>query len=234
MENEEVLPGPVILDVEPISCSMTITRARDQESSLPNSLVMHLRIADGDEVRLPGGRNLNEAEWWMTFYEEGSGNKFTDLHNAIGMINYYEEWHSDHYDVDDTPEACHAWANLDAKTFSLLSEIALVGKLPSGLRLHCRGMNYGWEPDGSAKVWDVEAHKNAIIDKIEISASFVKTPVPARPAAGADVFSVAPPTPETPELVAIRAATKAIEQGNARLGWMVALLAVTLAVVFFR
>lgn len=230
MENKEQLPGPVILDVEPISCSMTLTRARDPET-LPSSLTMRLRVLE-DEVRTPDGRKLNDAEWSMTFYEGGSGNKFTELHDAIGMINYYAEWRSKHDDIDDTAEACHAWANLDSMNFTLLRDMALAGKLPNGLRLHAFGMNYGWEPDGRAKEWDVKAHKNAAISKIEIVTKLVTTPEPARD--DSDPFAAPVSEPETPELAATRAAAKALEKVNARLGWVVALLVATTAVVIFR
>lgn len=231
MENEEALPGPVILDAAPISCSMEIARSRDPATSLPSSLAMRLRLLD-EEVRTPDDRKLTNAIWTLTLYENGSGNEFTRLHNAVGMVNYYEEWHSKHDDMDDSPEACHAWANVDSETFVLLREMALAGRLPTSFRLHVSGMNYGWEPDGSAKVWDVKAHKNAPINKIEIVSSLVKLPATERDAYQNVAFE--PPTPESPELKAILAATKFIQQVNARLGWVVGLLALIVAITIFR
>lgn len=229
MENKEKLPGPVILDVEPLNCSMTATRSREPEA-LPSSLILQLRVKD--EVRTPDGRELNGSEWSMTLYEGGSGNNFTELHDAIGMINYHSEWHSKHDDIDDTAEACHAWANLDASTYALVRDMALAGKLPSGLRLHVFGMNYGWEPDGSAKEWDVKAHKNAAISKIEIITQLVKA---LETAQDGDLYAAPVTMPETPELTTTRAMIKALEQANARLGWIVGLLAsLTAAVVLFR
>lgn len=229
METKEELPGPVILDVVPISCSMEIARSRDPETSLPNTLSMRLRLLD--EVRTPDESDLTNVVWTISLYERGSGNKFTELHNAVGMINHYPEFRSKHDDIDDSPEACHAWANLDAETFALLREMALAARLPSSFRLHVNGMNYGWEPDGSAKVWDVKAHKNAAINKLEIVADLVKQP------AGEQIENenfADGPTPETPELKALLAATKSIQQANARLGWVLALVALIAAVVIVR
>ncbi|WP_256645298.1 hypothetical protein [Thermomonas paludicola] len=231
MESKEELPGPVILDVAPISCSLEIARTRDPATSLPSSLTMRLRLLD-DEVRTPDDRKLTNVLWTLTLYENGSGNEFTRLHNAAGMINYYEEWHSKHDDIDDSPEACHAWANVDSETFALLRDMALAGRLPSSFRLHASGMNYGWEPDGSARVWDVKAHKNAPINKLEIVASLVKLPVTEHDES--EEFAVAPSTPESPELQALLAATKSIQQVNSRLGWVVVLVALMAAAVIFR
>lgn len=232
METKEELPGPVILDVVPISCSMTMTRSRDDKSPLPDTLSMRLRLVD-DEVRTSDERELTNVLWTMTFYEGGSGNKFTELHNAIGMINYYQEWQSKHDDIDGSAEACHAWANLDPPTFAILRDMAQAGRLPSGLRLHAYGINYGWEPDGSLKVWDVKAHKNAPISQIEINANFVKLPDSVSDADESDAFRVDRPQ-DAPEIAAMRGLAKAVDHVNARLGWVIGLLALALVVVIFR
>lgn len=224
MENKQDLPGPVMLDVEPVSCSLTMVRSRDPEQQLPDSLSMRLRLAKGIEVRTPDKRSLKDAEWAITLYENGSGNKLTELHNAVGLINYYEERQYDQVDIDDSPEACYAWANIDSKTFLLLRDMALGGKLPSGLRLHARGMGYGWEPDGSAKEWDVKAHKNAVIEKIEVIAALVKLPeVESDTGDETDSFWVEP-KPESAELGAMRGIAKAVDHVNARLGWALGVL----------
>lgn len=212
MESEEKLPGPVILDVEPISCSMSIARNRDQALQLHDSLTMRLRMLD--EVRTPDDRKLASADWTLTLYENGSGNELTKLHNAVGLINYYEARESDEF---DSPERCHAWANLDAATFAVLREMALAGKLPTTIRLHAYGMNYGWEPDGSGKVWDVKAYKNAPIGEINFEADFVKGPesVWVENEAG---FAISTPIPESTELAAMRGIAAAVEKVNIRLG----------------
>ncbi|MDR7099161.1 hypothetical protein J2X04_001508 [Lysobacter niabensis] len=231
MENEERLPGPVLLHLEPISCSMEFSRSRDPEAQL-SSLTMRLHLLD-DEVRTPDGRKLNGADWTITFQENGTGSELTKQYNAIGLINYYAEYESEYGD-GCSPEGCHAWADVDSSTFTLLREMALAGKLPSGLRLCTYGMKYGWEPDGSAKEWDVKAYENAVIKDLKIFTTFVKPLELAQDVSEDDVLSVTQPASESPELVALRSATKAIERGNARLGWVVALLVVTLAVVILR
>lgn len=233
MENEEKLPGPVLIDVEPVGCSMTLTRSLNPKEQLPDSLSMRLRLDRRINLRTPDDRSLKNAEWGITFYENGSGNELTKLHNAVGLINYCEEFKSEHYDIDDWPEACHAWANLDSPTFALLRDMAFAGKLPRAFRLEARGIEYGWEPDGSGKVWDVKTHKNAVISKVEVIANFVAPPEPDQGQEEADSFWIEP-KPESPELLAARAMTKAIEQVNARLGWVVGLLALVVVVLIFR
>lgn len=234
METEEKLPGPVILDVEPISCSLRMTRTRDAAEQLPDSLSMRLQLARRIELRTPDNRSLNAAEWAITFYENGSGNKYTELHKAIGLINYHEEEHYEQYDIDDSPEACYAWANLDSPTFALLRDMALAGKLPAAFRLEAWGIDYGWEPDGSSRVWDVKTHKNAVISKVEVISNLVKLPE-ARENDEKEVDSFwIESKPESQELLATRAMTKAIAEVNTRLGWMLGFLAVAVATLIFR
>ncbi|MFT3754985.1 MAG: hypothetical protein QM769_03420 [Pseudoxanthomonas sp.] len=233
MENKEKLPGPVFIDVEPVSCSMMLTRSLDPKEKLPDSLSIQLRLDRGVELRTPDNRSLNSAKWGITFYENGSSSELTRLHNAVGQINYREEFKSEHYDIDDFPETCHAWANLDTPTFALLREMALAGKLPQAFRLEALGIEYGWEPDGSGKVWDVKAHKNVVISKIEFISDLVKPPEADQSEEEADAFW-SEPKPESPEQLATRAMTKAIEKIDARLGWVVGLLALGVVILIFR
>lgn len=233
METEEKLPGPVLIDVEPVGCSMTLTRSLSPKEQLPDSLSMRLRLDRGIDLRTSDDRSLKNVEWGITFYENGSGSELTKLHNAVGLINYHEGFKSEHYDIDDSPEACFAWANLDSPTFALLRDMALSGKLPRIFRLEAHGIEYGWEPDGSGKVWDVKAHKTAVISKVEVIANLVTPPEPDKGQEEADSFWTEP-KPESPELLATRAMTKGIEQVNARLGWVVGLLAFGVAALIFR
>gem|GEM_PF-2344107 len=194
---------------------------------------MRLRLDRRINLRTPDDRSLKDAEWGITFYENGSGNELTKLHNAVGLINHYEEYKSEHYDIDDSPEACHAWVNLDSLTFALLRDMALAGKLPRAFRFEARGIEYGWEPDGSGKVWDVKAHKNAVISRVEVITNLVKPIEEDQSEEEADTFWKEA-KPESPELLATRAMTKAIGQVNARLGWVVGLLALGVAALIFR
>lgn len=194
---------------------------------------MQLRLSRDCNLRTPDDHSLNHAEWRITFHENGSGNELTKLHNAIGLINYYEESKYEAYDIDDSPEACDAWAILDSPTFALLRDMALTGRLPAAFRLEARGIKYGWEPDGSGKVWDVKTHKNAVIGKVEIISNFVKLAEPGQKREEVDSFW-SEPKPESPELIATRTMMKALEQVNARLGWVVGLLTLGVAVLIFR
>lgn len=237
METKEKLRGEVILDVEPISCSMRMNHSLDPEFTLPNYLAMQLRIVDGevrttDKYELADKHELTDVLWTIEFIDRGSGNELTKLHNAVGLLSYFKEFESK-FDEDYCPEACHGWAILDPPTFSVLRDMALEGKLASGMRLHVLGMEYGWEPDGSGKVWDVEAHRSIVITRIEVIANLVRPPEPKEDEVVSDPFWKEPPPP-SPELTAMHEVAKAIERVRARLAWVVVLLAVTVAVVIFR
>lgn len=227
MEKED-LPGPVILDVEPISCSMSIARNQDQKLQLHDSLTMRLRVLD--EVRKPDESKLSTAVWTLTLYENGSGNELTKLHDAVGLINYYEAWESSDM---ESPESCHAWVNVDGDTFAVLRGMALAGKLPDRMRLHTYGMNYGWEPDGTGKVWDVKAHKNAPISEVNFDSTLIKGPDLVWDEEEGGAVALQPPG-DSPELVAARGMVKAIQQVSTQLSWVIGLLALAVAVLIFR
>lgn len=237
METKEELKGKVILDVEPISCSMRMNCSLDPDYPVTNYLAMHLRIVDGevrttDRYELADKHELTDVLWTIEFLDRGSGNEFTKQHNAVGMLSHYKEFESK-LDEDYYPEACHGWVILDLPTFNLLRDMALEGKLASGMRLHVLGMEYGWEPDGDGKVWDVEAHRSVAITRIEVIANLVRPPEPKEDEVVLDPFWKEAPPP-SPELAAMHEVAKAIERVRARLAWVVVLLALTAVVVIFR
>lgn len=222
----------VILDVEPTACQMRMARSRDPEKASPDSLSMSLRLARNADVQTADDRSLRDAQWGITFYENGSGNDLTKQHNAVGLVNYLAAMEPG-IDDDGFPESCAAWANVDSQTFALLREMALAGKLPVVFRLRIEGMTYGWAPDGSEKVWDVKDHPNAIINEVEIIANLVDPPKVEMEGKEIDAFWTEP-KPESAELSVMRGLVKSVEQVNSRIGWVVGLLVLTLAVVAFR
>lgn len=233
MGDESKLPGPVIFDVIPVSCSLTLPHSVESPTQLPESLWMALRLAPDETFRTPDNRSLDQAEWGITFYAGGSSNEFTELHNAIGMINYCPEWHSSGPDMDGAPESCFAWVNLRPSSFATLRDLAVGGKLPHSIRLHAKGMEFGWEPDGSAKVWDTTSYRNAPITRIEINSTLVGRNEQVDNNEGVAISQMSPPKRKSASLV-LREASTAIAITNRRLAWVIALLAVTLAITLFR
>lgn len=234
MEDDKELLRSVLIDLEPTNCSMRMSRTLDPEKTAPDSLSMNVKLPWRADVRTPDDRSLKGAEWSITLYDGGTGSELTRQHNAIGQLNYLAPMEPG-IDDDGFPESCDAWATLDSQTFGLLRGMALSGKLPAGFRLHTHGLTYGWEPDGSGKVWDINARPHAFISDIEIISNLVVPPEREQSETEVDEFWIEPkPQPESPELIAARATTKAIEAIDSRLLWIFVLLAFIAAVVAFR
>ncbi len=154
-----------ILDFVPFNCSVHLNQYHG--NSVAPSISMGLKLSSGDNVRTPDERSLNDIEWSISVYEGSVTNEHAESLNAIGMLNYYPERQDVDYSVS---EGCSAWAHLEKESFALLSSFVLSGRLPTSIRIHTKGgLRYGWEPDGSGKVWDVQANPNSSVQQLEIS-----------------------------------------------------------------
>jgi hypothetical protein len=224
------LHGSVILDVEPISCSMRLGHTRDPKFIGRDSLAMEVRLPWRVSIETSDERDLKGAEWSLMLYCGGAVSKFAEQYDAVGQLDYLGPM-APSIDDDGFPESCAAYVMLDEGKFALLRDMARAGKLPSHFRLHIRGMEYGWQPDGSGKVWNIEVNPRVVITEFEAVMPLITAPDAADDAPVRDWVD---PKLDSPELVAARATTKAIEQVNTRLGWVVFLLATAAAALIFR
>jgi hypothetical protein len=92
-------------------------------------------------------------------------------------------------------------------------------------------VNYGWEPDGSGKVWDVEARPHVPVSRVEIVANLV--PPPDMKEESADNFWV-DANRDSPEVAAAKATTQAIQVVQSRLVLIAFLLTIIAIAVTFR
>lgn len=232
MSDDNKMPGPVLIDLLPTSCSLSMGRTLSKEGASADSLCMGLKLSADHELRTPDGRSLNGADWAITFYGGGEGNSFTERHSALGMVNYFHARESSNFDNDYMPESCFAWVHLDLPTFRLLRSMAIEGRLPNSIRLQIMGIEYGWEPDGSGLVWDVSRYKNAAITQIELNASLVSSAV-SKEADELEPDGFMTPT-AGPGYRADGAIETALAVTNRRLAWVVILLVAAIAVFLLR
>lgn len=170
--HKDAMAIPAILDFVPFNCSVQLNQYH--ENSVAPYISMGLRLSGGDNVRTPDERSLNDIEWSISIYEGSVTNEHVQSLNAIGMLNYFPGDQGVDYSVS---EGCSAWAHLEKGTFALLSSFVLSGRTPSSIRIHAvGGLRHGWEPDGSGKVWDVQANPNSPVQRLEISLVAVETP----------------------------------------------------------
>lgn len=232
MEDKEELPGQVIIDLEPVTCSLRMNHTLERDAVNGASLSMKARLPRGVKFRTPDERSLSTAEWGLTLYGAGAGSQFSERHNAVGQLDYLSEIDSE-VDDDGFPESCAAWAILDGDTFNLIRDMALAGKLPVVFRLHVRGIEYGWEPDGSGKVWDIKTHPNTVITEVEVITHFVRPSEGKAEDKEIDPFWIEP-APPSPELFAMREIAKTVRELNSRLGWTLGLVALMATVMLLR
>lgn len=220
------LPIPVILDFVPTSCSIQLNQYPD--NSAAPSISMRLRLSGRDNVTTPEERSLNNIEWSISIARGPVSNEHVQALGAIGMLNYYTATEDVDYSIE---EGGSAWAHLEHEPFSLLSKFVMSGRLPSSVRIHAQGggLRYGWEPDGSGKVWDVKANKNAPVKQLEISLGIVGQSEDEeavteihRPVAADDLHNL--------ERSLSAAFGTSLNRINSRLGWIL-LVAVLVAVV---
>lgn len=228
--DKDDLSMPVFLDFVPISCSIQLNQYPD--NSVAPSISMGLRLSGCDNVTTPEERSLNNIEWSISVYQGPVSNEHVQALGAIGMLNYYPATEDVDYSIE---EGCSAWAHLEQEPFSLLSRFVMSGRLPNSVRIHARGggFRYGWEPDGSRKVWDVKTNKNASVEQLEISLGIVgqsenEEPVTEahRPVAADDLHTL--------ERSLSATFSGNIERINSRLGWILLIAVLIAAIAFFR
>lgn len=228
--DKDELSMPVVLDFVPTSCSIQLNQYPD--NSVAPSISMELRLSGCDNVTTPEERSLNNIEWSISIYQGPVSNEYVQALGAIGMLNYYPATENVDYSIE---EGCSAWAHLERESFSMLSKFVMSGRLPSSVRIHARGggLRYGWEPDGSRKVWDVKAGKNASVKQLEISLGIVgqsenEEPVTEvhRPVVADDLHTL------ERSLSTVFSAN--LERINSRLGWILLIAVLIAAIAFFR
>jgi len=113
-------------------------------------LYFGLQLEFDEDVRLPDGRSLRHASWSLAVHESSQGHLESN-EQAIGQLKYWSE-----HDRSGAPEECTVSAVLLPSAFdSLLSSIQS-GRMVNHVDLYTRGLEFGNDPDGSEKVWDVK------------------------------------------------------------------------------
>lgn len=127
---------------------------------------MQLKLERGHDVRLPDKRSLKGLKWTMELKEGADIVGITEKEEPIGVLSYYKEW-SGHYDF--IPEQCHIQAVINREIFNALLSAIQAGRLPDLVSVSARGLEYGWEPDGAVKTWDVKAFEHTHVTKVWFS-----------------------------------------------------------------
>jgi hypothetical protein len=130
---------------------------------------MSVELASREDVKTSDKRSLREVDWIIRLLENNASSKPVDAGGPIGLLSHSPERASS-YEYDS--EGCQADVALDHDTFASLLEATQAGRMPDWLTIKVKGLDYGMDPDGRDKVWDVASH--AIVPIVEIS---VRVPI---------------------------------------------------------
>ena len=162
--SDPLLSVGVILDFQPIEATIRVNQYADE--SLQPSIFMPLKLRSQTIVRTPEERELNAITWSLTIHRGKTANEDLVTSQAIGRMNYFS---SREHEFVDIPESSHLWAHLEDRSFDLLTQSVLAGHVPTNVRVDVKGLKWGWEPDGSAVVWDIAKGPNATITHLEMA-----------------------------------------------------------------
>ncbi|MGH9890899.1 MAG: hypothetical protein ACREA0_02720 [bacterium] len=123
----------------------------------------------GEDVRTPEGRSLRSAEWTVLLEETESFNE--GYHE--GEIGYLSHGPESTCEL----EGCHIEAHIHRETFTSLLETLQAGRMPDWVNVKVKGLTYGWEPDGTGKVWDISANANVPVLELTVRIPLAAAPV---------------------------------------------------------
>jgi hypothetical protein len=110
-----------------------------------------LQLEPDEDVQLPDGRSLRHANWSLAVHESTQGHlESNEL--AIGQFKYWSA-----HDGSNEPEECTVSAILLPNAFDALISAMQSGRMPNHVDICVRGLKFGLDPNGSAKVWDAKS-----------------------------------------------------------------------------
>ena len=138
-----------------IPLQATLSFAHSLSAATARTINVDAFLEHGTDVRLPTKRTLKDANWTATFTEAATYNDHATELGAIGFLKY---WPAERQSVDNPmPETCHASVALTPEVFGTLLSALQNGRIPKAIHIDAKSLEWGWEPDGSGVVWNVEA-----------------------------------------------------------------------------
>jgi hypothetical protein len=134
-----------------------------ESSGTRRAIAMRVSLAHGEDLRLPDDRSLREILWAIYFVEGSAYNEGATTQGSIGLIRYNKE--QGRLDTH-LPESCYINVALRPELFSSLLTAVQSGRVPDQITVWVKGLKYGWEPDGSGKIWDTTAMPLAYVSEV--------------------------------------------------------------------
>lgn len=159
-------------------------------------------------IRDKANHDIGSAPWEVQVVPEAQISEISKESGAIGVCSYHERIdHPEH----GSPAVFSAHVGLPPTDISDLLCAWSAGKAISSITLEIDDLEYGWEPDGSGKVWDTEI-KHRTVRNARI---LIKDATPQADENEEDLIAVpAPDVPTKRDLRELGAQLKSIEKAT--------------------
>jgi hypothetical protein len=138
------------------------------------TLLVKGRLARGTTIRTKGDRDLSSAPWSFLIVPMGSISAAAKESGGVGLCSFLDDFDDPDYGYEASFDG---HIGMDAAEQQALISAWLAGKRFSRMTVAVEGLEYGWEPDGSSKVWDEKSpHRTVAGSSFEIL-----DPAPAKP-----------------------------------------------------
>ncbi|MBF6022855.1 hypothetical protein [Lysobacter niastensis] len=106
-------------------------------------------------VRTPEGRDLSSIPWEIVIHQGESRAAIAQENDCLGFASYHEPLEAK-YDIPACAECFTAWLYLPRDRHDEVTTTITRGHKIRRITLAIEGIEYGFAPRGSEKIWDVE------------------------------------------------------------------------------
>ena len=167
----KLLPEGALITFVPLGARLNIGHNDD---GMQRSIAMEVELENGESVQLPRDRSriyrgpyTSSRRWSTTRRQRREG--------AMGFRTHFDERR-----VFDRFSSENLSPQRLARTATILGIACRPsgGHLPNRISVRARGLSYGWQPDGSEKVWDTAARPHLPVIEIDFSIPMIASTDP--------------------------------------------------------
>lgn len=219
-----------IVSLIPTSAKLSVSNDKGEASQ---HLYFMAKQALKRSIRTKDDVELGHLLWEVQISEATQLNDFLRSNKAIGSASYLPE--VEDWEHGFSEAGFSAWAALEPAEFSALREALLSGAVPGRISLEVAGLEYGWEPDGSSKVWDIKSDRSLLVTAVTVAST------PALSFTGDDIYDEDAPLTQTPppatsqDIQSLAAVAARIETAlHSQVRWMIIIGGVVVVAVLLQ
>ncbi|WP_131454172.1 hypothetical protein [Xanthomonas citri] len=125
---------------------------RSPTASTGSSMVLRGRLEGSGKITTPDERDLSNAAWEVQLVPMSQIAEAAKDASLIGVCSFSEKTDEPDYWKD---ESFYAHVGIEKIDLQLIYSAWASGKIVRTITIDVPDINYGWEPDGSRKIWDL-------------------------------------------------------------------------------